>query len=95
MPDPLKERGCYCQHAQSQRKSATQREPIGRYKLQAVSRLPERTPIKVSILISPQLQVDLNLYATLYREAYGQDEAVPDLIPPMLAAFLESDRAFT
>ncbi|HWU96348.1 MAG TPA: DUF2274 domain-containing protein, partial [Sphingomonas sp.] len=33
-------------------------------------------------------------YAALYKEAYGQEEAVSDLIPSMLTAFLDSDRAF-
>lgn len=57
-------------------------------------KLPDRTPIKVSIQVSPQLFADLTRYAALYKESYGQEEAVADLIPSMLAAFLESDRAF-
>lgn len=59
-----------------------------------LARLPERTPIKLSIQLSPQLLADLTHYAALYKEAYGQEEAVSDLIPSMLTGFLESDRAF-
>ncbi|MCX8475856.1 MAG: DUF2274 domain-containing protein [Sphingomonas sp.] len=57
-------------------------------------RLPDRTPVKVGIQVTPQLFADLTRYAALYRETYGQEEAVADLIPSMLTAFLDSDRAF-
>jgi len=57
-------------------------------------KLPDRTPVKLSIQVTPQLFADLTRYAGLYREAYGQEEAIADLIPPMLTAFLDSDRAF-
>jgi len=33
-------------------------------------------------------------YAALYAEAYSREESVAELIPAMLTAFLESDRAF-
>jgi hypothetical protein len=59
-----------------------------------LAQLPDRTPVKLNILVSPQLHADLQRYAALYKEAYGREEAVTDLIPSMLAAFLESDRAF-
>lgn len=59
-----------------------------------IPRLPDRTPVKVSIQVTPRLFADLTRYAALYKEAYGQEEAVADLIPSMLTAFLESDRAF-
>jgi hypothetical protein len=44
--------------------------------------------------VTPQLFADLTRYAALYKETYGQEEAVADLIPSMLTAFLDSDRAF-
>ena len=59
-----------------------------------LAKLPDRTPIKVTISISPDLHQALVDYAALYAEAYGREEAVADLIPAMLASFLESDRAF-
>ena len=59
-----------------------------------LARLPERTPIKLAIQVTPQLFADLGRYAALYKDAYGREEAVADLIPAMLGAFLESDRAF-
>ena len=57
-------------------------------------RIPDRTPVKVSISVLPDLHQALTDYAEAYREAYGQSETVGDLIPYMLRSFLESDRAF-
>jgi hypothetical protein len=56
--------------------------------------LPDRTPIKLAISVLPELNQALARYAALYAEAYGRDEPVTELIPAMLSAFLESDRAF-
>jgi hypothetical protein len=59
-----------------------------------LAKLPERTPIKLTINVMPDLHRSLNDYADAYRETYGQAENVTDLIPYMLQAFLESDRSF-
>lgn len=59
-----------------------------------LAKLPDRTPIKLAISISPGLKRRLDDYAAAYEKIYGQGEAVADLIPYILAAFLESDRGF-
>ena len=59
-----------------------------------LGKLADRTPIKLAIMIMPDLAADLAAYAAAYQEAYGKEEAITDLIPAMLAAFLESDRNF-
>jgi hypothetical protein len=59
-----------------------------------LAQLPDRNPVKLSILVMPDLHQSLVEYAALYTQAYGRDEPVTELIPAMLAAFLESDRAF-
>ncbi len=59
-----------------------------------LARLPDRTPVKLSISIPPDLAEALTAYAELYRETYGQEETVTELIPAMLAGFLASDREF-
>ncbi len=56
--------------------------------------LADRTPIKISLSILPELHQSLQAYADLYEQTYGSKEAVTDLIPAMLVSFLESDRAF-
>ena len=59
-----------------------------------LGRLPDRTPVKLAVQVMPDLHQALVDYAKLYVQAYGQEEAVTDLIPAMLVAFLESDRSF-
>lgn len=56
--------------------------------------LPDRNPVKLSISVMPDLHQSLVEYAAIYAQAYGREEPVTELIPAMLAAFLESDRAF-
>jgi hypothetical protein len=59
-----------------------------------LSKLPDRTPVKLTVVITPDLHQALSEYAAAYRDTYGQEEAVTDLVPSMLQAFLESDRGF-
>lgn len=59
-----------------------------------LSKLPDRTPVKLSISILPDLHQRLQDYAAAYAEHYGSEEPVVELIPAMLAAFLDSDRGF-
>ena len=60
-----------------------------------LARLPDRTPVKLTIAVSPELHLALEDYARVYAEIYGQAEPVADLIPAMLTSFLESDKGFT
>ena len=59
-----------------------------------LGRLPDRTPVKLTISVLPELNQKLVDYAALYETAYGNAEPVAELIPAMLTAFLESDREF-
>jgi len=59
-----------------------------------LGQLPDRNPVKLSISVMPDLHQSLVEYAALYAQAYGREEPITELIPAMLAAFLESDRAF-
>lgn len=59
-----------------------------------LARLPDRTPVKLAISIMPDLHAALTAYATMYQDTYGEKAAVADLVPAMLEAFLDSDRAF-
>jgi hypothetical protein len=56
--------------------------------------LPDRNPVKLSIAVMPDLHRALTEYASLYAKTYGRDEPVIELVPAMLAAFLESDKTF-
>jgi hypothetical protein len=57
-----------------------------------LAKLPDRTPVKLTLVITPDLHQALCDYAEVYRDAYGQEETVADLVPSMLQAFLDSDR---
>jgi hypothetical protein len=60
-----------------------------------LSKLPDRTPVKITFSASPDLNRALHAYADLYRETYGEAETVPELIPYMLEGFLKNDPAFS
>ncbi|WP_343614249.1 DUF2274 domain-containing protein [Novosphingobium sp.] len=59
-----------------------------------LGKLPERVPVKLTISVLPDLNRRLLDYAAVYADAYGQQEPLLDLIPAMLVAFLDGDRAF-
>jgi hypothetical protein len=59
-----------------------------------LGKLPDRTPIKLTISVAPELNQRLLDYAAVYAESYGRLEPVLELIPAILSAFLDSDRVF-
>jgi hypothetical protein len=56
--------------------------------------LPDRTPVKMSVAIDPDLQAALQDYAAVYEQTYGEKAAIAALVPQMLTAFLDSDAGF-
>lgn len=59
-----------------------------------IGKLPDRTPVKLTISMTPELNQALADYASVYQDSYGEAESVTELVPHMLRSFLESDRAF-
>lgn len=59
-----------------------------------LAKLPDRTPVKLTITVTPDLKAALDDYARCYAQSYGSEEPAAELIPHMLVAFLGSDRAF-
>lgn len=59
-----------------------------------LAKLPDRTPVKLAITVTPDLHQLLQQYAALYAEAYGREESVIELVPAILVAFLDADRSF-
>lgn len=57
-------------------------------------KLPPRTPVRLTIVVTPDLHSTLEKYAKCYRETYGEAEKIAELIPFMLEAFLASDKEF-
>lgn len=60
-----------------------------------LSRLPDRTPVKITFLASPELAGALHHYTQFYNETYSADEPINELIPYMLQEYLSADRGFT
>lgn len=59
-----------------------------------LAKLPDRAPVRLTIAVSPALHQALEDYAAIYAETYGSREPVTELVPAMLASFLETDRQF-
>ena len=59
-----------------------------------IGKLPDMTPTKLSINVTPYLKSDLDIYAQLYQQAYSDKQNVANLIPLMLEGFLASDSGF-
>ena len=59
-----------------------------------LDRLPDRTPVKLNVTVSPELHRDLQDYARAYAHTHGEDESIPALIPYMLEAFMGADTGF-
>lgn len=59
-----------------------------------LAKLPDRVPVKLTITVQPDLAQGLREYAAVYRATYGEAESVEELVPFMLASFLEGDRGF-
>ena len=60
-----------------------------------LAKLPDRTPVKITVALSPELNKALQNYACVYKETYGEEESVPELIPFILEDYLKSDRSFS
>jgi hypothetical protein len=59
-----------------------------------LAKLPDRTLVKHTIVVTPDMEQKLRAYADLYQQSYGEAEPIETLIPYMLSSFLESDRSF-
>ncbi len=59
-----------------------------------LAKLPDRNPVRMTIAFAPGLHHDLKAYAEFYRATYGQEESIAELLPAIVGAFLESDKAF-
>ncbi len=59
-----------------------------------LGQLPDRTPVRMSLSVDPELASALNDYAEIYRQTYGAEEKPETLIPAMIESFLASDAGF-
>lgn len=59
-----------------------------------LAKLPDRTPVKITLSLMPDLARSLSDYAAIYNRTYDDKAEMAELIPAMLDAFLSSDRVF-
>ncbi len=59
-----------------------------------LDKLPDRTPVRMTISLDPDLAAALSDYAEIYSRTYGQAERAEKLVPAMLDTFLSSDAGF-
>lgn len=59
-----------------------------------LSKLPKRTPVKVNIVFNPETHEALVDYACIYEKTYGSKESIEELIPYIIANYLDNDHAF-
>lgn len=56
--------------------------------------LPRTEVVRLTIALPATVKADLDRYAKLYRATYGAQVDAAALVPHMLSAFMERDRAF-
>ncbi|WP_428393496.1 DUF2274 domain-containing protein [Lichenicoccus sp.] len=56
--------------------------------------LPKMESVRLTITLPAAVKSDLDRYAELYAREYGEPVDAVALVPHMLAAFMERDRAF-
>lgn len=59
-----------------------------------LSKLPVQTPLKLTLVTTPDLHRDLSDDAKAYRDTHGHQEAVADFEPSVLQASPGNDRGF-
>lgn len=59
-----------------------------------ICKLPDTTPVKLTIALTPPLQAELQDYARVYEQTYGQAAKPAELVPSMLASFMAGDSNF-
>ena len=59
-----------------------------------IGKLPDLTPVKMTIQVDPELHQLLEDYARIYNENYEGSVGPAALVPSMLAGFLASDSGF-
>ncbi len=59
-----------------------------------IGKLPDLTPVKLSIRLDPDTHACLEDYAAIYAERYGEKVKPAELVPSMIVGFLATDAGF-
>ena len=59
-----------------------------------IGKLPDLTPVKMTVSLDREVHEMLEDYARIYGESYGEAVKPTELVPSMIAGFLASDNGF-
>jgi len=59
-----------------------------------IGKLPDLTPVKLTVSVEPELHKMLEDYAKIYNNSYGETVKPAELIPSMITVFLATDNGF-
>lgn len=59
-----------------------------------IGKLPDLTPIKLTVSLEPEVHKMLEDYALIYGDSYGETVKPAELVPSMIVGFLASDNGF-
>lgn len=59
-----------------------------------IGKLPDLTPVKMTVSLDREIHEMLEDYARIYGESYEEAVKPAELVPSMIAGFLASDNGF-
>ena len=59
-----------------------------------IGKLPDLTPVKITVNLDREVHQMLEDYARIYGESYGEVVKPTELVPSMIAGFLATDNGF-
>ena len=59
-----------------------------------IAKLPDLTPVKMTVSLEPELHKTLQDYARIYSDSYGDTVKPATLVPSMISGFLATDNGF-
>ncbi len=59
-----------------------------------IRKIPDRTPVKITLSLPPEIHSDLLIYAEIYQKEHGSVETPQILAVQMITSFIQSDGGF-
>ena len=59
-----------------------------------IGKLPDLTPVKMTVSLDREVHEMLEDYARIYGDSYGEAVKPAELVPSMIAGFLSTDNGF-
>lgn len=59
-----------------------------------LGKLPDRTPVKITIMLDPEVMTALQDYCEIYKQNFGEAVSPKEIIPYMIHQFMNDDGGF-